>query len=154
MSSCRKQAQVTELAMLGIGGSTTKTMPWDNFFKIILAKSMLIDHGKQASNNTRIQSNVTQTSKPTPSGRGGSSGNRAGGRGHRSGRGNGAAERGRSASYPERVFTTVTGPNMHLTANMKFHPDEWAKLTQSQRDIVKILRNPSGSATTPISTSY
>ena len=154
MSSCIKQAQVTELAMLGIGGSTTKTMPWDNFFKIILAHAKLIDHGKQASNNIRIQSNATQTSKPTSSGRGGGSGSRSGGRGNPSGRGNSAAGRGRSTSFTERVFTTVSGPNMHLTANMKFHPDEWSKLTQSQKDKVKILRNPSSAATAPNSINY
>ena len=34
MSSCIKQAQVTELAMLDISGSNSKTMPWVNFFKL------------------------------------------------------------------------------------------------------------------------
>ena len=104
MSSCIKQAQVTELAMLGIGGSNSKTMPWDNFFKIILAHAKLIDHGKQAFNNIRIQTNATRTSKPTSSGRGGGSASRSGGRGNSSGRGNSAAERGRSTSFTERVL--------------------------------------------------
>ena len=100
-----KQAQVTELAILGIGGSTTKTMQWDNFFKIILAHAKLIDHGKQASNNIRIQTNATQTSKPTTSsGRGGGSGSRSGGRGNPSSRGNSAAGRGRYTSFTERVL--------------------------------------------------
>ena len=105
MSSCIKQAQVTELAMLGIGGSTTKTMPWDNFFKHFLAHATKIidQHGKQASNNIRIQSNATQTAKPTSSGRVGGSGNRDGDGGNPSGRCNSAAGRGSSTSFPERV---------------------------------------------------
>ena len=41
-----------------------------------------------------------------------------------------------------------------MTSPMKFHPDEWTKLTQSQRDKVKILRNPPSAATTPTSTNY
>ena len=32
---------------------------------------------------------------------------------------------------------------MHMTSNMKFHPDEWAKLTQAQKDKAKLIRNPS-----------
>ena len=57
MSSCIKQAQVTEIAMLGIGGSTTKTMPWDNFFKIILAhanSSTMVNKHQTTSGSNRM----------------------------------------------------------------------------------------------------
>ena len=88
MSNCIKQAQVTEMTLLGLGGTgTSKVMPWDNFFKIILAHAKLIDHGKASTNTSRTrETNTTQT---TSSGRGGGR-NSNSGRGRGGGCGNGA----------------------------------------------------------------
>jgi hypothetical protein len=68
MNSCIKQAQVTEMTMLGFGHAK-EGMAWDNFFKLVLAHAKLIDHAKTATNARLRETNATQTTTTTASGR-------------------------------------------------------------------------------------
>jgi hypothetical protein len=45
MSACLNQAKVTELTLLGMNSSSsTREMPWDNFYNLILSHAKLHDH--------------------------------------------------------------------------------------------------------------
>jgi Reverse transcriptase (RNA-dependent DNA polymerase) len=145
MNSCIKQAQVTEMTMLGFGHAK-EGMAWDNFFKLVMAHAKLIDHAKTTTNARLRETHSTQTTTATSSGRGGG---RTTNPGRGGGRGTGAHGRGRGrGAYVERIFTTVTGHNMEMKANMKFQPEEWIKLSPAQQLKIKNLRT-SATSTPP-----
>ena len=50
MSNCINQAKVTESTMLNMGSATTKEMPYDKFYNVILAHAKLTDHSKATTN--------------------------------------------------------------------------------------------------------
>jgi hypothetical protein len=131
MASCVTQAKVTEMTMLGMGNTSASTIPWDNFYNLVLAHAKLHDHSsptkptRETNNNERSQ------------------GGRGDGRGRvRAGRNPGRGGGRYSGRTPrtDLIFTTVTGPDMVMKANMKFHPDEYAKLTAEQKVKLRVSK--------------
>jgi hypothetical protein len=128
MLQCLNQAKVTEMSIMAMQPGTTNIFSWDGFYNIILAHAKLHDHSTKSTTNTNRQTNVAEQGRT--SGRNGGRGRGGGfGRGGTAGRGTTTT----TTTPTDLVFTTVTGPTMVMKANMKFHPDEWKKLSPSQK---------------------
>jgi hypothetical protein len=106
-------------------------MPWKSFYNLILARAKLDDHSTASTTKTTRNATIHK--------RGGGGRQGGGGRGQPyAGRGSGAYTRTPRADY---VFTTVTGSNMIMKANMKFKPEEWNKLTAEQKTQLLVVKN-------------
>jgi hypothetical protein len=119
------------MTLLGKSPTGSQQMPWESFYNLILAHTKLHDHSTASTTKTTRSANIHE--------RGG--GGRRGGRGRGqpcAGRGSGAFTRTPRADY---VFTTVTGHNMIMKANMKFKPEEWNKLTAEQKTQLRVSKN-------------
>jgi hypothetical protein len=120
------QAKVTEMSIMAMQTGSTSTMQREGFYNIILAHAKLQDHSK-SSTSTKVQINVHEQGRG--SGRSSRRVRGAGtGRGGRTGCGTAA-----TTASPDLIFTTFSGPAMTMKANMKFQPEEWAKLTPAQK---------------------
>ena len=142
MLNCLNQAKVTEMSIMAMSPGTTNIFSWDGFYNIILAHAKLHDHSR-TNTNTR-QANATEQGRST--GR-----NSGRGRGAGSGRGGSGGRSATTTTSPrtDLVFTTVTGQNMVMKANMKFHPDEWKKLTAVQKTQLRTAKGLPSLPSTP-----
>ena len=142
MLNCLNQAKVTEMSIMAMSPGTTNIFSWDGFYNIILAHAKLHDHSRP-NTNTR-QANATEQGRST--GR-----NSGRGRGAGSGRGGSGGRSATTTTSPrtDLVFTTVTGQNMVMKANMKFHPDEWKKLTAVQKTQLRTAKGLPSLPSTP-----
>jgi hypothetical protein len=128
MANCLNQAKVTELTLLGMDTtSTIKEMPWENFYKLILAHAKMHDHATPTK--PRRETNFTARSGrgPTRGGRGSPDGGRNPGR-HR------------NPPNPNTVYTVVTGPQMVMKKEMKFSTEEFHKLTNAQKTQLRVVK--------------
>jgi hypothetical protein len=132
MATCLTQAKVTEMTQLGMSSTSSKQMPWDSFYNLILAHAKRLDHSHASTPKTKRDANI---------GRGGGYGGRVGrgaGRGYPApGCGSDTYSRPPWADF---VYTTVTGPNMVIKSNMIFKPEEWIKLTPAQKSKLRAAR--------------
>jgi hypothetical protein len=99
---------------------STSTMPWDGFYNIILAHAKLQYHTDH-NTSTMVQTNA-----------------------HERGCSNDAI-----TPSPDLIFTTVSGPTMTMKANMKFQPEEWARLTPVQKSQLRAAKSLTFLPTTP-----
>jgi hypothetical protein len=141
MATCITQAKVTEMTLLGMSSTSSKQMPCDSFYNLILAHAKLYDHSHASTTKTKRDANFHEQG-----GRGGGWGRGSGGNGGRgSGSGHPAPGRGSDTySRPPRadlVYTTVTGPNMVMKSNMISKPKEWSKLTPAQKSQLRAAKN-------------
>ena len=137
MATCLTQAKVTEMTLLGMNSSGSKQMPWESFYNLILAHAKLYDHSHATTTKTKRDAHLhEQGGRGRGRGRGGGGG---GGRGNPfPGRGYSGAPR---TPRPDLVYTTVTGPNMVMKANMIFKSDEWNKLSAAQKSQLRVAKN-------------
>ena len=137
MATCLTQAKVTEMTLLGMNSSGSKQMPWESFYNLILAHAKLYDHSHATMTKTKRDAHLHEQG-----GRGRGRGRGGGGGG---GRGTPFSERGYSGTprppRPALVYTTVTGPNMVMKANMIFKSDEWNKLSAEQKSQLRVAKN-------------
>jgi hypothetical protein len=130
------------MSIMAMQTGSSSTMQWDGFYNIIFAHAKLQDYTK-SNTSTKVQTNVcgqgTGSSCSAGRGRGGGTG-----RGGRTGRGSAT-----STANPDLVFTTVSGPNMTMKANMKLQPEEWSKLTAAQKFQLRAAKGLPTLPTTP-----
>jgi hypothetical protein len=134
MNSAVCQAITTELTISGIK-SKVSTLPWDNFYNMVLSTTKLLDSAAPKPKEHQRQANAAQQNQ---GGRGngkqknGGCGNGGRGGGHNNGQNGG--------SSPPIQYTTYSGPQMTMAPAMIFTSYDWKyKLTQAQRDKLKEL---------------
>jgi len=134
MDSAIRQAITTELTISGMTKAAKDAqVSWDNFYNIVLSTAKMLDNTRsQTAKSKTRQANQTSTSNK-------SSGRGNGGRGRNSGRGN--SGRGTNSDYFKNLpKTPYTGPNMTLRADMYFTPEDWAKMTDTQKTKLRELK--------------
>jgi hypothetical protein len=142
MAHCLSQAKVTEMSIMAMQTESSSTMHWDGIYNITLVHAKLQDHTK-SNTSTKAQTNAHEQGRG--SGRSAGRGQGGGtGRGGRTGRGPAT-----STANPDLVFTTVSGPNITMKANMKFQPEDWSKLTAAQKSQLRAAKGLPTLPTTP-----
>ena len=127
MNSAIRQAVTTEITINGING-TNDQLPWDHFYRLVLSTAKLLDSSSGKQDKEQRQANNTEQRRRGNRGRGNQN----------SGRGNGG--RGGNHNTYSGQYTKYTGPQMQMEAKMIFSREDWAKLSQSQKDKLKELK--------------
>jgi hypothetical protein len=131
MNNAISQAITTELTLGGING-TASTLPWDNFYNMVVSTAKLLDNAapkpkEQHANVAQQQQGDRGNGKQKNGGRGCGDQNKHNG-GHGSGHNNGQ----NNGSKPPIQYTKNTGSQMSMAALMIF-------TSQAQRDKMKEL---------------
>jgi hypothetical protein len=146
MATCLTQAKVTEITLLGMSSISSKRMPWESLYNLILAHAKLYDHSHASTTKIKRDDNIHEQGGRV-GGRVRGYGGRGGGRGHPiPGRGSDTYSRHPRADL---VYTTVIGPNMAMKSNMIFKPEEWSKLTPAQKSQLRAAKKLTPKPTPP-----
>jgi hypothetical protein len=111
------QAISTELTIHGTQGDSGKsTVPWTNFYNMMLLNAKLIDSTRSKQTGRRQETNQA----------------------NRNTRGNNSNCNNRSRNANQKTGVAYTSPSMVMEPGMHFSPDDWAKLTKPQKN--KLLK--------------
>jgi hypothetical protein len=129
------QTLTTEHTIHGSAGSpTTTTIPWNNFYNMVLSNAKLLDstRSKQTQETNQANSNCNNNN------RGNNSGNST------------------TPSTPTPVVKW-TGKNMVMKKGMHFSPEDWKKVTQAQKTQIyafhKAKKTTAASTTVSVNTT-
>ena len=121
MDAAIRQAITTELTIHGTkGSSTTATIPWTNFYNMVLSNAKLLDSTRSKQSGRRQETN--QTNRTTTS------------------RNNQSQRANRPSTNSQKSYTTYTGPNMVMESGMFFSTNDWKKLSKAQKDKLSALK--------------
>jgi hypothetical protein len=124
------QSITTELTIHGKkGSSTSSSVPWDNFYNMVLSNAKLLDSTRSKQTERRQEANQAIRNNTS---RGINRNNRS----------------GRNAN--SKPCIAYTGPNMVMEPGMRFSPADWVKLTKAQKskllEFKKQKRTPASTA--------
>ena len=113
MDAAIRQAITTELTIHGTKGASTSTsVPWNNFYNMVLSNAKLLDSTRSKQTGRRQETNQANRNNNS----------RGNNRNNRSGR-----------NATQKPCIAYTGPNMVMEPGMRFSPTDWAKLTKAQK---------------------
>jgi uncharacterized membrane protein YgcG len=118
MNSAVRQAITIEITISGIKGKVS-TLPWDNFYNMVLSTAKLLDNAAPKPKEQQRQANASQQNQ----GGHGNGKQRNGGCGN-GGRGGGHNNGQNGGSRPHIQYTTYTGPHMTMAPAMIFTSDD------------------------------
>jgi hypothetical protein len=114
------------MTFLGMNHTGVKTLPWEDFYNLILVQAKMHDHTHTKTAKYEVHSADRIAGH---GGRGSGSGSSGSTGGTTPGRGNGSSS---ASSSSEQLFAKVTSPFMVMKAVIKCTPEEWTKLTSIQ----------------------
>jgi hypothetical protein len=123
MNSAVCQAITTELTISCIKGKVS-TLPWDNFYNMVLYTAKLLDNAPPNLNEQQLQAHPTQHNQGG-SGNGEQKNGGFGGAGQNGGYGGGHHNGQNGGSRPLIKYTTYTCPQMTMAPTMIFMTDDW-----------------------------
>ena len=140
MDAAIRQAITTELTIHGTkGSSTTASIPWTNFYNMVLSNAKLLDSARSQQSGRRQETNQA---------------NRNNGKTTNSNKNNNNKNGNQQSNKP---LTAYTGPNMVMQPGMRFSSSDWAKLTKPQKDkiyeFIKIKKQQNRTSTTTVNNS-
>jgi hypothetical protein len=136
MDAAIRQTITTELTINDThGSSTTTTIPWINFYNMVISNAKLLDSTRSRQTQRLHETNQANSNRNNKN-RGNNSGNST------------------TPSTPTPVVKW-TGKNMVMKKGMYFIPEDWKKVTATQKNQIFAFRkaNKTSAASTTVSVS-